>query len=74
VPFYDYQCKDETCRAVMPMQLRKYEEKVIPCSECGGDADRLYNFRFVAHGLPNGFNTTPRNKQEVPNGTPKKRR
>jgi hypothetical protein len=74
LPYYDYQCKDETCRAVMPMQLRKYEERVITCNECGGESHRLYNFRFNAHGLPNGFNTMPRDYKDVPSGTPKKRR
>jgi hypothetical protein len=71
MPYYDYRCDNGH---EMPMQLRKYEERVIQCSECDLESHRLYNFRFVAHGLPNGFNTTPRTKSDVPNGTPKKRR
>jgi hypothetical protein len=70
-PYYDYRCDNGH---EMPMQLRKYEERVIPCNQCDSKSHRLFNFRFNAHGLPNGFNTTPRDKQEVPNGTPKKRR
>lgn len=58
MPFYDYKCKK--CGNQMEMQLRNYEDKTIPCSECNGDAERQYNFRFQAHGLPNGFIGNPR--------------
>jgi putative FmdB family regulatory protein len=73
MPFYDYRCT--ACGNEMPMQLRKYEEKEIQCPECDGVAERLYNFRFIAHGLPNGHIAAPNTaRREVVQKNPNDRR
>jgi predicted nucleic acid-binding Zn ribbon protein len=59
IPFYDYKC---SCGNVMEGQLRKYDEKKIPCSKCDGQAERLFPGKFIAHGCPNGHIAARRQK------------
>jgi putative FmdB family regulatory protein len=54
MPFYDYKCTNKECEHVMENQLKSFSEKVIPCKECGEEAERLFSGKFAAHGLPNG--------------------
>lgn len=54
--FYDYRCVNGHEHNNL---LRKYEERTIECPECGAEANRLYTFRFIAHGLDNGHIAAP---------------
>lgn len=54
MPFYDYKCTNEECKHIMNDVLKSFKDKLIPCKECGEDAERLFSGRFAAHGLPNG--------------------
>lgn len=52
MPFYDYKCTE--CEHIMESQLKKYSDKIIPCSACGGVSEQQFSGKFAAHGLPNG--------------------
>ncbi len=54
MPFYDYKCT--SCENVMENQLKKYEDKIIECGKCSGEAEQQFSGKFAAHGLPNGHN------------------
>lgn len=54
MPFYNFECTEESCKEKFPNELVKMGTTEIDCKVCGKTAKKTISYNFAAHGLPNG--------------------